>query len=72
MRTHHSSTSGISRRDFSRFLALSGSLLLPRQLSAWPAPLAQTPPRPDERFFASTRGQIVTLLRRGEWTLEDT
>ena len=42
----------ISRRDFSRLLALSGSVLLPQQLSAWPAPLAQTPPQPDERFWA--------------------
>jgi len=59
MRTQHSSTSGISRRDFSRFLALSGALLLPRQLSAWPAPLAQTPRRPDERFWTSVRDQFL-------------
>ena len=59
MRTHRSSTSGISRRDFSRFLALSGSLLLPRELSAWPAPLAQTPRRPDERFWMSVRDQFL-------------
>jgi isopenicillin-N epimerase len=59
MQTHRSSTSGISRRDFSRFLALSGSVLLPQQLLAWPAPLAQTPERPDERFWMSVREQFL-------------
>ena len=49
----------ISRRDFSRLLALSGSVLLPQQLSAWPAPLAQTPPQPDERFWLSVREQFL-------------
>jgi selenocysteine lyase/cysteine desulfurase len=63
MRTHRSSTSGITRRDFSRFLALSGSLLLPQQLSAWPAPLAQAPRRPDEHFWNSVRDQF--LMPRG-------
>jgi selenocysteine lyase/cysteine desulfurase len=58
MRTHRSST-GISRRDFSRFLALSGSLLLPQQLSRWPAALAQTPRHPDERFWNSVRDQFL-------------
>src|SRR5688572_32505155 len=59
MRTHRSSTSGISRRDFSRFLALSSSVLLPRQLAAWPAQLSQTPERPDERFWMSVREQFL-------------
>ena len=59
MRTHRSLTTGISRRDFSRFLVLSGSVLLPQQLVAWPAPLAQTPARPDERFWVSVREQFL-------------
>lgn len=59
MRTHRSSAAGISRRDFSRFLALSGSVLLPPQLLAWPAPMAQTPARPDERFWTSVREQFL-------------
>ncbi len=49
----------ISRRDFSRLLALSGSMLLPRELSAWPAQLAQTPPQPDERFWGAVREQFL-------------
>ena len=32
----------ISRRDFSRLLALSSSVLLPQQLPAWPAQLVHT------------------------------
>lgn len=59
MRTQRSSINGISRRDFSRFLALSGSVMLPQQLLAWPAPLAQTPERPDERFWMSVREQFL-------------
>ena len=59
MRMHRSSTTGISRRDFSRLLALSGSVLLPEQLAAWPAPMAQTPERPDERFWTSVREQFL-------------
>src|SRR5687767_6444778 len=59
MRTERSSTAGISRREFSRFLALSSSVLLPRQLAAWPAQLAQTPERPDERFWMSVREQFL-------------
>jgi isopenicillin-N epimerase len=59
MRTERSSTTGISRRDFSRLLALSGSVLLPQPLTAWPAPLAQTPARPDERFWLSVREQFL-------------
>ncbi len=59
MQLHRSSTTGISRRDFSRLLALSGSVLLPQQLSAWPAPLAQTPAQPDERFWMSVREQFL-------------
>jgi len=49
----------ISRRDFSRMLALSGSVLLPQQLSAWPAQLVQTPPQPDERFWMAVREQFL-------------
>jgi len=49
----------ISRREFSRFLALSGSMLLPRELSAWPAQLAPTPKQPDERFWKSVRDQFL-------------
>ena len=59
MRSHRSSSSRISRRDFSRFLALGGSMLLSDLPSAWPAPLAQTPPRPDERFWVSVREQFL-------------
>ncbi|RPI51671.1 MAG: aminotransferase class V-fold PLP-dependent enzyme [Acidobacteria bacterium] len=50
----------ISRRDFSRLLALgSGSMLLPQQLSAWPSQLAATPKQPDERFWMSVREQFL-------------
>lgn len=59
MQAHRSSATGISRRDFSRFLALTGSVLLPQQLLALPAPLAQTPDRPDERFWMSVREQFL-------------
>jgi selenocysteine lyase/cysteine desulfurase len=52
-------TSGISSREFSRLLAAGGSLLLPRDLAAWPAPLAQTPAQPDERFWLSVREQFL-------------
>src|SRR5688572_2424298 len=50
---------GVSRRDFARFLALTGSVLLPKPLLAWPAPLEQTPERPDERFWLSVRDQFL-------------
>lgn len=59
MPTHRLSTTAISRRDFARFLGLSGSVLLPHQLMTWPAPLAQTPDRPDERFWMSVREQFL-------------
>ena len=49
----------ISRRDFSRLLALSGSVLLPQQLSAWPSQLVQTPTQPDERFWMAVREQFL-------------
>jgi hypothetical protein len=50
----------ISRRDFSRLLALSSSsMLLPQQLSAWPSQLAATPKQPDERFWMSVREQFL-------------
>jgi len=59
MATHRVSTTGMSRRDFSRLLALSGSMLLPRQLSAWPTALPQTPGQPDERFWTAVREQFL-------------
>jgi selenocysteine lyase/cysteine desulfurase len=40
-------------------LALSGSVFLPRELAAWPAPLMQTPSHPDERFWTSVREQFL-------------
>ena len=49
----------ISRREFSRLVAFGGSVLLPRELSAWPAPMAQTPRHPDERFWTSVREQFL-------------
>jgi selenocysteine lyase/cysteine desulfurase len=49
----------VSRRDFARFLALSGSVFLPQPLLAWPAPLQQTPERPDETFWQSVREQFL-------------
>jgi selenocysteine lyase/cysteine desulfurase len=51
--------SRVSRRDFARFLALSGSVFLPTPLAAWPAPLQQAPERPDERFWLSVREQFL-------------
>jgi isopenicillin-N epimerase len=51
--------SPVSRRDFARFLALSGSALLPTPVLAWPAPLQQTPERPDEQFWLSVRQQFL-------------
>jgi selenocysteine lyase/cysteine desulfurase len=59
MQTERSSTSRISRRDFSRLIALGGPALVPRHLSAWPAPLAQTPAQPDERFWVAVREQFL-------------
>ena len=53
------SADGITRRDFSRLLALGGPALLPHQLSAWPAKLPQAPPRPDERFWRRVREQFL-------------
>ena len=49
----------VSRRDFARLLALSSSVFLPRPLLAWPAPLQQTPERPDEKFWLSVREQFL-------------
>ena len=49
----------ISRREFSRLVAFGGSVLLPQELSAWPAQLAQTPGHPDERFWMSVREQFL-------------
>jgi hypothetical protein len=51
--------SRVSRRDFARFLALSGSVFLPKPLLAWPAPLQQTPGHPDEKFWLSVRQQFL-------------
>ena len=49
----------VSRRDFARLLALSGSVVLPESLRAWPAPLQETPDRPDEKFWQSVREQFL-------------
>ena len=51
--------SPVTRRDFARFLALSGSVLLPQPLLAWPARLQQTPAQPDEKFWLSVREQFL-------------
>lgn len=51
--------SRVSRRDFARFLALSGSAFLPSPVLAWPAPLQRTPERPDEAFWLSVRRQFL-------------
>jgi selenocysteine lyase/cysteine desulfurase len=53
------STGGMSRRDFSRWLAFGGAMLLPQPLAAWPAQLAPTPAKPDERFWMSVREQFL-------------
>jgi selenocysteine lyase/cysteine desulfurase len=55
----------VSRRDFARFLALSGSVFLPAPLHAWPAPLPQTPERPDEKFWLSVREQFLMAPELG-------
>jgi selenocysteine lyase/cysteine desulfurase len=49
----------VSRRQFSRFLALSGSVFLADPPLVWPAPLQQTPEHPDEKFWLSVREQFL-------------
>ena len=49
----------VTRRDFARLLALSGSVFLPGPVGAWPAPLQETPDRPDEQFWLSVREQFL-------------
>jgi selenocysteine lyase/cysteine desulfurase len=49
----------VRRRDFARVLALSGAAFVPKSVAAWPAPLAQTPEHPDERFWLSVREQFL-------------
>jgi isopenicillin-N epimerase len=49
----------VSRREFARLLALSGSVFLPGSIRAWPAPLQETPERPDEKFWLSVREQFL-------------
>ena len=49
----------VTRRDFARLLALSGSVFLPGPVGAWPAPLQETPDRPDEKFWLSVREQFL-------------
>ena len=51
--------SPVSRRDFARFLALSGSVFLAHPPLAWPTPLQQTPQHPDEKFWLSVREQFL-------------
>jgi isopenicillin-N epimerase len=51
--------SPVSRRDFARFLALSGSAFLAHPPLAWPTPLQQTPQHPDEKFWLSVREQFL-------------
>ena len=57
--------SRVTRRDFARFLALSGSVLLPQPLLAWPARLQQTPAQPDEKFWRSVREQFLMPAELG-------
>ena len=49
----------VSRRNFTRLLALSGSVFLPEPPLAWPAPLQRTSERPDEEFWLSVREQFL-------------
>ena len=49
----------VSRRDFARLLALGGTVFLPGPVGAWPAPLQETPERPDEKFWLSVREQFL-------------
>jgi selenocysteine lyase/cysteine desulfurase len=51
--------SAVSRRDFAKFLALSGSVFLPNPVLAWPEPLQPTPAQPDEKFWQSVRQQFL-------------
>jgi selenocysteine lyase/cysteine desulfurase len=51
--------STVSRRDFAKFLALSGSVFLPNPVLAWPEPLQPTPAQPDEKFWLSVRQQFL-------------
>jgi isopenicillin-N epimerase len=51
--------SHVSRRDFAKFLAVSGSAFLSSPALAWPAPLQQTPERPDEKFWLAVRQQFL-------------
>jgi isopenicillin-N epimerase len=50
---------GMNRRDFARLLALSSSVFLTEPPRAWPAPLRQTPERPDETFWRAVREQFL-------------
>jgi selenocysteine lyase/cysteine desulfurase len=51
----------VGRRDFARLLALGGAAPLVAPGFAWrpPAALPPTPAAPDEKFWASVRGQFV-------------
>jgi isopenicillin-N epimerase len=55
----------VSRRDFARLLALSGSVFLPETVRAWPAALQETPERPDETFWRSVREQFLMPAELG-------
>src|SRR4030095_7440484 len=49
----------VSRRDFARLLALSGSVFLPESVRAWPAPLQETPERPGENVWPAVPGKFL-------------
>lgn len=49
----------VTRRDFTRFLALGSAALVPHRAFAAPAPLPVTPAAPDEAFWLAVRGQFL-------------
>src|SRR5687768_13375212 len=58
--------SGLSRRDFARYLSLSGAALLPGSVltrADWShlraTPLPQTPASPDERYWSEVRARFL-------------
>ena len=57
--------SRVSRREFARFLALSGSVFLSKPPLAWPAPLEPAPERTDEQFWLSVRQRFLMAPELG-------